>query len=404
MSKSRNRLYLLIIMIFSILPVQGAEAQADSTSYRAETTRWRAAEGQFAGWQGVGVSLAPDGSLRLDRGKTRGEAERYGPGRHRHGAGFVGETTGPVVTAAFPFSEAVPSWNASTPTGTWLEAQLRVRLGSRWTKWYNLGVWASDPETLARHSVSGQADADAYVDVDTLKLGRRGDPLTATAYQLKFRLFARGRDSLPSLTNAAVAVSTSPTAPPALAPGNPASWDKLLAVPECSQMVYPDGGEVWCSPTSVAMVLGYWEGRRGPCEPSVRAAVSGVYDSVYEGHGNWPFNAAYAASRGFESYVTRFTSMSQAEAWIAAGVPVIISYSWGRGQLTGAPLPASNGHLAVLAGFDAKGNPVVNDPAAPNNEAVQRTYSRAELERLWLQGSGGTAYLIYPAGRVVPDL
>jgi hypothetical protein len=83
---------------------------------------------------------------------------------------------------------------------------------------------------------------------------------------------------------------------------------------------------------------------------------------------------------------------------------VIISYSWGRGQLTGAPIPASNGHLAVLTGFDAKGNPVVNDPAAPSNEAVQRSYSRAELERLWLQGSGGTAYLIYPAGKTVPDL
>jgi hypothetical protein len=316
----------------------------------------------------------------------------------------VGEATGPVVTAAFPFSEAVPSWNASTPAGSWLEVQLRARIGSRWTAWYNMGVWASDPATLERHSVSGQSDADAYVDVDTLKLGKRGEPLTATAYQLKFRLFARGRNALPSLTNAAVAVSTAPITPAALSPGNSTLWDRLLPVPECSQMVYPDGGEVWCSPTSVAMVLGYWEGRRGPCEPGVRAAVSGVYDSVYEGHGNWPFNAAYAGSGGLEAYVTRFTSMSQAEEWIAAGVPVIISYSWGRGQLTGAPIPASNGHLAVLTGFDAKGNPVVNDPAAPSNEAVQRSYSRAELERLWLQGSGGTAYLIYPAGKTVPDL
>jgi Peptidase_C39 like family len=132
--------------------------------------------------------------------------------------------------------------------------------------------------------------------------------------------------------------------------------------------------------------------------------VSGVYDRVYGGHGNWPFNTAYAAGQGMEAYVTRFTSMAQAEDWIAAGVPVIISYGWGRNQLTGAPLPASNGHLAVLVGFDAKGNPIVNDPAAPANEAVQRTYQRAELERLWLQSSGGTVYLIYPVGRAVPKL
>ena len=63
-------------------------------------------------------------------------------------------------------------------------------------------------------------------------------------------------------------------------------------------MVYPDGGEVWCSPTSTSMVLAYWAGDTGPCEPRVRAAVEGVYDWVYDGHGNWPFNTAYAATAG----------------------------------------------------------------------------------------------------------
>ena len=77
---------------------------------------------------------------------------------------------------------------------------------------------------------------------------------------------------------------------------------------------------------------------------------------------------------------------------------------WGRGQLAGAPLPTSSGHLVVLAGFDAQGNPVVNDPAAPSDQAVQRTYRRTQFERLWLARSGGTAYAIYPAGKTVPKL
>jgi hypothetical protein len=263
-------------------------------------------------------------------------------------------------------------------------------------------VWASGQEGIARHSVSGQADSRAYVDVDTLKIGRRGSPSTAGAYQLKMRLFSMSRTALPSLESAGVAVSTTPVAPSSLTPGNSARWSKTLAVPECSQMVYRDGGQVWCSPTSVAMVLGYWGGRTGACPADVRAAVSGVYDRVYRGHGNWPFNTAYAAATGLEAYVARFTSMAQAEEWIEAGVPVIMSLSWGRGQLTGAPIAASSGHLMVLVGFDAAGNPVVNDPAAATNEAVQRTYKRAELEKLWLQSSGGTAYLIYPAGKAVP--
>ncbi|MDQ3704230.1 MAG: peptidase C39 family protein [Chloroflexota bacterium] len=406
MSKLRTRLYLLIAMLFSILPTTGTHAQNDGTSYRVETARWRSAEGNFAGWQRVGVALASGGVLQLDapRSSGAGATDSHGPGRRARVSTLMGEATGPVVTTSFSFSEAVPSWNAITPNGTWIEVLLRARTTSGWSRWYNLGVWRSGPDEAMRHSVEGQADADGYVDVDTLKLGERGKPLTATAYQLKFRLFSKSREALPSVTNAAVVVSTSPRTPPVLAPGNPARWDKVLPVPECSQMVYPDGGEVWCSPTSVSMVLGYWAGRSGSCEPGVRAAVTGVYDRVYEGHGNWPFNAAYAAGQGMEAYVTRFTSMAQAEEWVAAGVPVVMSYSWGRGQLSGAPIAASNGHLAVLVGFDALGNPVVNDPAAASNEAVQRTYPRAELERLWLQGSGGTVYLIYPAGRTVPGL
>jgi hypothetical protein len=179
-------------------------------------------------------------------------------------------------------------------------------------------------------------------------------------------------------------------------------WGKKLAVPQCSQMVYPDGGEVWCSPTSTSMVLAYWRGDTSACEPRVRAAVAGVYDHLYDGHGNWPFNTAYAATAGMEGYVARFASLAEAEKWIAAGVPVVFSWGGGGGELGGASIPSSNGHLAVLVGFDSTGNPIVNDPAAPSNGTVQRTYARAELERLWLQHSGGTVYLIHPSTHPIP--
>ncbi|HVF14022.1 MAG TPA: C39 family peptidase [Acidimicrobiales bacterium] len=168
--------------------------------------------------------------------------------------------------------------------------------------------------------------------------------------------------------------------------------------------MYPDGGEVWCSPTSTSMVLGYWSGDTGPCEPRVRAAVAGVYDWVYDGHGSWPFNTAYAATAGLETHVDRFTSMSEVEPWIAAGVPVVISYSWKDGSLTGAPVPASDGHLSVIVGFDDSGNPVVNDTAARSDGEVQRTYLRSELEDLWVGKSGGVAYLMYPPGHAVPPI
>lgn len=402
----------LTLVIFSLTPAAANAAPADRqvAPYQAATTRWRSADGQFAAWQRTGVTLAPNGTLQLDPTTAGPGTDPYRPGTYNGqnfyngGTFIVGEATGPVVSTPFRFTQAIPSWNVDTPAGTWVEVQLRARLASGWTRWYNMGVWASDSSTITPHSVNKQTGPNGRVSTDTLLLGTSTKPLTADAYQLKLRLFSANRTSAPSVRNAAVAVSTTPARPTTLTPGQKSRWGRLIEVPECSQMVYPDGGIVWCSPTSISMVLAYWSKENGACEPRVRATVKGVFDSLYDGHGNWPFNTAYAASRNMEGYVARFTSLSQAEPWIAAGVPVVFSFAWGKNQLAGASIPSSNGHLAVLVGFDAAGNPIVNDPAAPNNESVRRTYNRAQLERLWLQNSGGTVYLIYPTGRQVPGM
>jgi Peptidase_C39 like family len=356
-----------------------------------------------------GVSRAADGTLQFQQATASAETDSYAPGTYHErsfytgGSFFVGEATGPIVTTPFAFTEAVASWNAGTPPGTWIELQIRVRFDMRWSKWYNLGVWASDNSTIERHSVKQQDDTDGYVAADTLVV--TNEQPAPTALQLKVRLFSATGALIPAVHNLSVAYSTTAhEAAPILLKGNPERWNRLLNVPECSQMVYADGGEVWCSPTSTSMVLKYWAGDAGPCEPAVRAAVAGVYDWVYDGHGNWPFNVAYAATQGLEGYVVRFTTLRQVEDWIAAGVPVIASLAWSKGELTGAPIPSSNGHLVTIAGFDARGNPSVNDPAAAAGSSVQRTYIRSEFETVWLKSSGGIVYVMYPANAAVPDL
>jgi peptidase C39-like protein len=402
---------LLIVLFISFAPLAAYGAPGMSTppsaQYKTALTRWRAAEKGFAGWQVSGVAPDAGGSLQLDPQTSTRSSDNHpgmagGLSYYNGGAFLVGEATSPIALSSFRFSEAIASWNAGTPPGTWVEVQLRGRTGARWTRWYSMGVWASDEATVKRHSMSRQRDMDGSVSVDTLLLKNPRRGLSANAFQLKLRLFATDPANVPTVSSAAVAVSNKATAFATLAPGNPQLWGKKLAVPQCSQMVYPDGGEVWCSPTSTSMVLAYWRGETSLCEPRVRAAVAGVYDHLYDGHGNWPFNTAYAATAGMEGYVARFASLAEAEKWIASGVPVIFSFGWGRGELAGASIPSSNGHLAVLVGFDSTGNPIVNDPAAPTNGTVQRTYVRAELERLWLQHSGGTVYLIYPTGHPVP--
>ncbi len=147
----------------------------------------------------------------------------------------------------------------------------------------------------------------------------------------------------------------------------------------------------------------YWSKSQDPCGEWVPRSVKGVWDWIFDGAGNWPFNTAYAARQSVDGYpdglqacVRRFSSLAQLEPWIARGVPVIISIAWGKDTLTGAAVSSSNGHLVVLVGFDEAGNPIINDPAAKRDEEVRRTYLRKEFEPLWLQSSGGTVYLIYP--------
>jgi uncharacterized protein YvpB len=376
--------------------------------YQTGFIRWRAAEGEFAGWSLNGVKLNESRALECDPVTASAGSDPYAAGTYNEGnyynggSFFVGEAISPEISTPFPYKDAIASWNASTPTGSWVEIQFRAKYGARWSKWYVLGIWAADASTIRRHSVGSQGDEEGTVAVDTFVSSDKEE--TTDTFQLKLRLFSAGGVSTPNVRNASVAYSTATPKSAGVSAGNPVQWNRLIELPQYSQMIYPNGGSVWCSPTSMSMVLAYLDKYTGDCEPRVHAAVDGVYDWIYDGHGNWPFNTAYAATQGYEGYIARFTSLAKAEEYVAAGIPVIISIAWSKGQLTHADVDSTNGHLVVLVGFDSAGNPIINDPAAPANERVRRTYLRAEFEPLWLQSSGGTVYLIYPEGITVPGL
>ena len=398
---------ILLIGALMLNTVSSVSAKGKDSLFQTGFIRWRAAENGFHDWVLNGVKLN-GGELEFDPATATAGNDPYPAGTYNgrnyyNGSSFfVGEAISPEITTTFNYKDAIASWNATTPAGSWVEVQFRAQYGTRWSKWFVLGIWAADTSTMARHSVNAQGDTDGLVATDTFVSSNKKE--TTNKFQLKLRLFSANGSALPSVQNASLAYSTEPPKSAGVSAGNPALWGKVLDVPECSQMVYPDGGEVWCSPTSTSMVLGYLNHDTGPCEPRVRAAVEGVYDWVYNGHGNWPFNTAYAATFGYEGYVARLTSLAKAEEFIAAGIPVIMSIAWGKGDLTGSGVDSTNGHLLVLVGFDASGNPIINDPASPTNDTVQRTYLRSEFEPLWLEASGGTVYLIYPSSTSVPSL
>jgi hypothetical protein len=331
--------------------------------------------------------------------------------RAYHGTSYdVGSWTSAPVAPGFGFSQLVASWSASTPRNSWVEVRVRVAGGH----WMVLGRWASSDKHVHRTSVSGQSDAAGHVDVDTWKASS-----SASSYQLQVRLMRRAgaASPSPSVSFVGAVASLLPGSPPAVsAPG--AARGVVLDVPAYSQMVhrgefsqYGGGGEAWCSPTSTAMVLGYygrlpapssyaWVGPRA--DPWVDEVARRTYDAAYEGTGNWPFNTAYAASRGLDAFVTRLRSLNDAESLVAAGIPVIASVSFSSGALDGAPISSTAGHLLVIVGFTSSGDVVVNDPAASSAAGVRRTYSRSQFEAAWLGGSGGTAYVVHDAAHPLP--
>jgi hypothetical protein len=378
---------------------------AEAATPRAQVSRW-SHDSQFNAGSRSHVA-ASSGTLRLagtlptttwDDPYTAGGAAKY----------EYGQWTSPWVKPGFGMTTLVPSWSVSTPNGTWVHIEARVRRGSTVGSWDSLAKWSATTSTIRRSSSSRQTDDLTSVDVDTL-VSREG---AFDGWQLRATLLrTKGSTATPAVKSiSGVAASYAKKTLPATSKTTMTST-KVLKVPTYSQMIhrgeypaYGGGGSAWCSPTTVVMLLRYW--RSGPTsadyafaddydDPWVDHAAVNSYDYRYDGTGNWSFSTAYAG-RWLDAYVTRVSSLRAAENLIKAGVPVGAAIKFGSGQLSGAPLKSTAGHLVAVVGFTSAGNVVVNDPAGSSNSTVRRTYQRGEFERAWLGGSGGIAYVVRP--------
>jgi Peptidase_C39 like family len=356
----------------------------------------------------AGAVVAPSG-VRITRpaGRRGYRGVRYAFGRW----------TSPWVRPGFRLTEAVASWDAGTPRGTWLGVQMRGRTpGGRLSTWDTLGHWASGDRGFRRTTLGAQTDDVTRVATDTLRTEGRA---TLARWQLRVTLYRRaGSSATPVLRGAGAMTSRLPAGDP---PTTRTTMRRTvdLAVPRRSQMThrghFPQwggGGEAWCSPTSTTMALGFWDRwprRRqyawvpdGHRAPEVDFAARSVYDHGYRGAGNWPFNTAYANRFRTDSFVTRLRSLREAERFIKAGIPLVASVSFGPGELDGAPISSTGGHVLVVRGFTADGRVIVNDPAASRNRGVRRVYRRGQFADAWVGGSGGLVYVIRPQGRALP--
>ncbi|MGW6208868.1 peptidase C39 family protein [Streptomyces sp. NPDC055089] len=334
--------------------------------------------------------------------------------------------TSPVHRSAVPATEVIASWNADTPAGTWIQIELRGGYSDGTeTPWYVMGRWAAGDGDIRRTSVDDQTDGKSSIWTDTFSVDDATGGLRLLSYRLRLTLYrSPGTRLTPTVWRVGAMASDIPDrfTVPASLPG----LARELPVPRYSQNVhvgqypeYDNGGEAWCSPTSSQMIIEYW-GRRPSAEdlawvkpeledPQVCHAARFTYDNQYEGCGNWPFNAAYAATYDdMNAVVTRLGSLTDLETLVRAGIPVITSQSFLKTELTGAGYGTS-GHLMTVIGFTGDGDVIANDPASPSNEAVRHVYLRREWENIWLRtkrydangqvrgGTGGVCYLYWPA-------
>lgn len=324
--------------------------------------------------------------------------------------------------------EIIPSWGATTPAGSWIEIQLRVHTQQGWSKFYRVAIWDAAPEASRRTSFASQQDEIGRIGTDTLFLN-----IPADALQVRVLLCAPMGVALPHLdlltlcvscnSDAAVAApSAEGLKPPArcykarlrgLAPARVGglcgvspqlqSLGKPLVMPLLiSQYLSFPGGEGWCSPTVLGMVLAYWHTYRNDprwaafttpaCVPDL--IVPMVHDPAWEGTGNWAFNTAYVASLGLYAYVTRLHSLNQVARWVQAGVPVICSIAWEAGEIEGA-VGATDGHLTLVIGVDADAVTVA-EPASRDMAQSIRRYRADQFATCWQNNSAGAVYLLYP--------
>jgi hypothetical protein len=377
-------------------------------------TAWRGdsfSEGRHRGTEVAGTVLhlaAPTGTLPY--------ADPHAPGSAPVTYEWAAWTT-PAVEVPFAASEVVPSWNAETPADSWLLVEARgatERAGARrWTDWLIIARWADSDREIHPTSVPGQADGDVYVETDVLTAS---DGSGLVAYQLRVSLLRPvGSTARPAVRMVAAMASQVPVdAPDEVSPGG-AAWGLELPVPAYSQQLHRGeyvhwdrGGRSWCSPTSTSMLLAFHDRLPAPddydwVEPDlpdrfVVQAARHVYDYAYGGAGNWAFNTAYAGRHGAHAFVTRLRSLTEAEAFIVAGIPLAATLSFTRETLPCAGY-STEGHLMTIIGFDEAGDVICNDPAShtiPSNDEVRVVFDRGRFERAWLGSSGGVVYVVHP--------
>jgi len=276
-------------------------------------------------------------------------------------------------TSSIPFNRALPSWNGHVYSDqSTFKVQMRFQIDGSWSPWVTVGFWRS-------HIWGEYGSTDwggGTVDVDYVKLYRYH-----RIYQFRIVLgrILPGLQS-PSVSRLSLFISDSRTTDQtdltALVDDRPE--EIRIPTEHFYQYDLDDGigGDI-CSPTTVSMILRSYDITVDPV-----AFARANRDPIWGLFGVWPRVVQHAHEYGLDGAVTRYRSWSQARQVLENGGRI--------GMSIGPPLYA--GHLVMLAGFDASGDPLVHDPARASGYYYK--HPKYDLSRSWFE-KGGIAYTFY---------
>ena len=167
----------------------------------------------------------------------------------------------------------IPSWNVTTPPSTMVLVEARVHSTAGYLSgWKLVGAWSTRDAKIRRTS-GGRAGRPDRLDAPPTPWSPRSGVLL-NRYQLRILPLRRVASTASPTVRSLQAVASRPSTvlPATSRPLLPAH---ALNVPRYSQMThrgqYPQwggGGQAWCSPTSLSMILGYYRALPGSAAPT----------------------------------------------------------------------------------------------------------------------------------------
>lgn len=293
----------------------------------------------------------------------------------------------------YPMNRAVLSWNALTPKNSFIVVSLRTKISEQsWSPWLVMGKWGTGIESTSVKNIPHDL---TLVDQDTFKAKN-----ASTTWKYKIEFFKSSDNQNPTVYSVSLAAKNADrytktsninTPSPPLPSANLSQFEGGKAIG------FPDDANRICSPTSLAMLLAFELSNPQPLD-LLKTCVIGVKDRAGAiPYGNWSFNVAFMfhhlksaePENSWKTYARWYESLNDVLAHIQQGHPVIVNIQYKNGELQGAAIPSTAGHLVLVTGADPT-HIYVRDPAAELSEQVPRKYLHREFISAWK----GLAYVV----------